>query len=841
MNRIKNSCLFKTISLVLIFTFVVLDISYAYPPEHNTSNSTLAIPSVLQQTPINENAARFQQSVFSQGALLASVYDIAEYSFGNTYKGIGALPSKYAKDAIETNLEKHLNNSNTQILNIVPVEYIKKTSPAKLKSALDEIGFKGTLPDEGVVFILYRKDNKRFLVQIARTGEVSAANLPGYEWVVSDKYVVKYIPEDYLAEQPKPAVETKEAPKATITEPVAEVAVLQAVSKEEKPAVQKRTFTIRAIARTVLIMLFPLLISFGALFAQERSYGYPTAVTMESPGRNERVRTLIRALKDDREYIREKAARELSEIGQPAIPILASELGYEWLLEYRDPLSTEATADGYDYSKRTQKLIRELKYGEPYIREKAAKELSEIGQPAVYALIRALRYEGSPEYREPLRYREPLEYKESSKYKKSYVYEYDPPEVKIIDGVSYNIATPYSGKITVLDFAIWIILGTIFVVCCNVDPFADERIHPPKPFQVPIDPIKAAEYYNKDNIFASQAMYKANEEGVANLKTFLKQDNQLIPIRLNVPGAGDRVFELDIKLIAASRKRGIDIRKLINEAIGKSIKIRGPNAFAGIKDAPITITLLDKSRSIFEDHKQNSFIGINRIIFDKAQNKTHLTSLKTLLKVGITHELRHEAGEYDEAMLSEEDARLTYELVNKNYNTIFLIASLLNPVSISGLYMRELMRNARSGFAIPGAEFSVMKDLVKAIKPLMELSNGNSAFPQLHNKTLDPVFSVIKYFIRVVKPLIRLSNDDDPSICFRAMMALTSIFSVMKDFILTIKPLIGSSLESNSASIRLQAARTLDEMKDQQAAQFGYFIEPLIRLLGDDDLSLIHI
>ncbi|MDO8535731.1 MAG: aldo/keto reductase, partial [Candidatus Omnitrophota bacterium] len=197
MQRIKNSCLFRAISLSLIFTFISLDISYAYPPEHNANNSTLAIPSVLQQAPINEQTALFQQSVFSQGALLASVYYIGEYFFGNALKGIKSLPPKHAKSVIKAELRKQLSDMGIEIQKIVPVERIKeKTPPDELKAALDEIGFNGKLPEENVVFILYEKSGKRFLVQIAKSGEVSSENLPGYEWVVSGKYVVKYIPEN---------------------------------------------------------------------------------------------------------------------------------------------------------------------------------------------------------------------------------------------------------------------------------------------------------------------------------------------------------------------------------------------------------------------------------------------------------------------------------------------------------------------------------------------------------------------------------------------------------------------------------------------------------------------
>ncbi len=240
MSKIKQSNFFKIISTILITTFITLDISWAYPPEHNTENSTLAAPSLLQQNPINEHTARFQQSVFSQGALIASVYDIGEYFFGNTQKKIGPLPSKYAQDAIRADLGKHLSDAGTEILNIVPVEYIKKTTPEKLKVALDEIGFKGTLPDEGVVFILYKNSDKKFLVQVAKNGEVSPANLPGYEWVISDKYVVKYMPQDYEASQPAPSIEA--------------ITISHALPKYVKPIIER---TVLEISRVLNPKAYP--------------------------------------------------------------------------------------------------------------------------------------------------------------------------------------------------------------------------------------------------------------------------------------------------------------------------------------------------------------------------------------------------------------------------------------------------------------------------------------------------------------------------------------------------------------------------------------------------------
>ncbi len=168
MDKIKRSHLFRTISLILIFTFISLDISYAYPPEHNAPNQNLAVWSSFQQ--------KFEKSIFSEGALLASVCDIGKYFFNDTKDA-----SSYAGEAVEAKFGKSLSESGITILNMVPVEYLRQTEPAKLKDALDKIGFKGTLPNERVIFILCEKGGRKFLIQIAKKGEVSPANLPGYE------------------------------------------------------------------------------------------------------------------------------------------------------------------------------------------------------------------------------------------------------------------------------------------------------------------------------------------------------------------------------------------------------------------------------------------------------------------------------------------------------------------------------------------------------------------------------------------------------------------------------------------------------------------------------------
>ena len=408
MDRIKHSRLFKCISFVLIITFLTLDIAYAYPPEHNVGDSTLAVPSLLQQPPINEQQARFQQSFLSQSAIIALVYAVGEYYFGNVSGGLGPLPSGHLFEVISSDLEKQLTDTGITILNIVPVEYIKnKESLEKLKLALDEIGFEGNLPDKGVVFILYEKDNERFLMQIAKKPRVSADNLPGYEWYdISDKYLVKYVPEDYTGTssqtvetpsapvaQELTTVKMKESPKVTISEPIAEVS---AQEKKHTPNSSSKLLSFNPFAITFgtimftevlsaikdLIFAYPIIVGitgvvgavalFFAIWKKLDSLNYnlyklggnnvdarTDAVKALSNHRDKTVvRALIKALGDNTWRVRAKAAAALGGIGDSeAVPALINAL-------------TDTDSD---------------------VRSSAVNALTKIGSPAVPALINLLK------------------------------------------------------------------------------------------------------------------------------------------------------------------------------------------------------------------------------------------------------------------------------------------------------------------------------------------------------------------------------------------------------------------------------------------------------------------
>jgi hypothetical protein len=162
MDKIKKSCLFRTISLVLILTFISLDISCAYPPEHNASNSTLATPSVLQQQPVN---LRIAQSVFSQGELLGAISSIGKY----------ILDDK------------------------LPLKHLDQVISAELGKAIEGIDLSRVTVKDGVVSIPCVIEGKRRIVQIALKDSLAAKDLTGKDLFPSDKYVIRELPGDRSA------------------------------------------------------------------------------------------------------------------------------------------------------------------------------------------------------------------------------------------------------------------------------------------------------------------------------------------------------------------------------------------------------------------------------------------------------------------------------------------------------------------------------------------------------------------------------------------------------------------------------------------------------------------
>ncbi|MDD4202868.1 MAG: DMT family transporter, partial [Candidatus Omnitrophica bacterium] len=164
-------------------------------------------------------------------------------------------------------------------------------------------------------------------------------------------------------------------------------------------------------------------------------------------------------------------------------------------------------------------------------------------------------------------------------------------------------------------------------------------------------------------------------------------------VEMIVGGFGLKTFEIDNELIVLSKKYDIDIETIIQNAIGNMQQTRGPDAFKNMQQGPIYISLLDRSTSIFENHTQDNFIGINRILFDKLSDKLDKQQLNALLTIGITHELMHEAGlsgntEEDEMVLSIEDVSRLFRILS--LDEIKQMKTILEGIFEKGMFLEEL-------------------------------------------------------------------------------------------------------------------------------------------------------
>ncbi|MDD5496159.1 MAG: HPr family phosphocarrier protein, partial [Candidatus Omnitrophica bacterium] len=244
-------------------------------------------------------------------------------------------------------------------------------------------------------------------------------------------------------------------------------------------------------------------------------------------------------------------------------------------------------------------------------------------------------------------------------------------------------------------------------ILAQIKAKSEASLHPQAPpqarqFQALLDPNKAGvrPYYNADKFIVDGLEFNKDSSGVAELQKHLREDdNRLGIITEDIPSVGMVKFEIDSKLKELCANHGVPVHRLIQKAITDSINIRGPDAFKGIdKSRPITIALLDSSESPIEDHRRNSFIGINKIIFEKVipslPKEKQKDVLEVILAVGITHELRHEAGIDDENVITEEDKRVTLAELDPSIRKTAIgsidIISALELITAESLYIDSL-------------------------------------------------------------------------------------------------------------------------------------------------------
>ncbi|MDO8603789.1 MAG: M48 family metalloprotease [Candidatus Omnitrophota bacterium] len=155
--------------------------------------------------------------------------------------------------------------------------------------------------------------------------------------------------------------------------------------------------------------------------------------------------------------------------------------------------------------------------------------------------------------------------------------------------------------------------------------------------------------------------------------------------RILVPGVniknvqGEDVFEMTQSELSELA----DALQLSEEALGALIRKafsmleRAGISTDSIRDAKILIALLEENASehLFEDHRENNLIGINRTFLEIARNNPKLAQI--LFTVGLAHELRHEAGMTEENLLL--DARLFAELIKEQGLDIDEVRTILQP------------------------------------------------------------------------------------------------------------------------------------------------------------------
>ncbi len=248
MIKFKDYLIVKIIAFVLITTFITLDISWAYPAEENTQAHTLALWS------------SFQQSIFVKEAGSALVIrSIAANLFGDQDKGGARFPLKDLAEIVMADLGK-ISNKAPEIRKALETIDISHVTVAKwengqfVESQLERDKF---IPSDAILLIPYKKNGTDRIIQIALKESPNAKYLIGEEatWLLDERFVVRDVPKDWKGPA-KTTVETKEAAKVTITEPIAEINLPETTTKSLSP---KRTFNIKAIIiSSLLITFFPL-------------------------------------------------------------------------------------------------------------------------------------------------------------------------------------------------------------------------------------------------------------------------------------------------------------------------------------------------------------------------------------------------------------------------------------------------------------------------------------------------------------------------------------------------------------------------------------------------------
>jgi len=437
MNNFKTQPILKAISILLVITFLNLDIAWAYPAD-TPQNNSLSVQSINQLKMFTAYGEAFKQLEISMGGRMGSVLSVSKFLFED------GMDFNYLR-IIENELGRVLEG--VEVSKLGPLEYLERlmqegVSKEQLAKELPE-----TMPKDEVLVIPYLKDGERHFVFVARKESASArkelAALPGEEWLVTDElvseeYVLKELIWDYERNAPvqKKIIE-KPGTEESVTEPVQieEMEVDTVIISPGKPVISvRKRINIKAIVTAMLvIVLTPLtalagdggeitaglfitthpilfwggigVIAVGLFFAawrilfpvkwymrrlkSEDLHVRENAISaLKELGDPNAVPALIKALSDELDFVRESAAIVLGKIGDSrAVLALIKMLNdKDAYVRRRAVWALSELGD----SSAVPALIKTLGDGNFDVRENAADALGEIGKPAVPALAKAL-------------------------------------------------------------------------------------------------------------------------------------------------------------------------------------------------------------------------------------------------------------------------------------------------------------------------------------------------------------------------------------------------------------------------------------------------------------------
>ncbi|MFC1808312.1 hypothetical protein ACFL0T_08140, partial [Candidatus Omnitrophota bacterium] len=196
---------------------------------------------------------------------------------------------------------------------------------------------------------------------------------------------------------------------------------------------------------------------------------------------------------------------------------------------------------------------------------------------------------------------------------------------------------------------------------------------------------------------AGSLTVKAFQQAVTNLAYKLTPADGGV---VNVTVETDRVLEAGnhiriTRTIAGQERTFIIDKKFIDaefsaqhmaDLMVTAVKARGEDLYTGLDSKEYIMAVVDRSSTLFGDHKQNHFMYVNASVLKEIGDRK---IQNMLLMAGFSHELRHEAGADNEALLTAEDAALTMKMLSSTDVTKADYITALSGIS-AGAYSESL-------------------------------------------------------------------------------------------------------------------------------------------------------